>query len=200
MPVRHIFTVDEWHRMGDAGLFGDSARMELLDGEVIEMSPIGSPHASCVARLTLLLISAVGPRALIFPQNPVVLDDYSEPQPDIAVLAPQREGYSRVHPSPAEILLLIEVADATLAFDRDRKSLAYARAGVRQTWIVDLSGDEVLVMDSPGPDGYGRVRAVRRGGALEIETLAGVQISADAVLGPNWPITARTVGPVSEQP
>jgi Uma2 family endonuclease len=187
MAVRHAFTVDEWHRMGEHGLFGESAHMELLDGEVIEMSPIGSPHASCVARLTLLLISAVGARALVFPQNPVVLDEYSEPQSDISVLAPRSDGYSRCHPTPAEILLLIEVADCTLPFDRDQKSVAYARAGVPQTWIVDLTGDEVLVMDSPGPDGYGRVRAVRRGGALEIGHLDGVRLSADAVLGPDWP-------------
>jgi Uma2 family endonuclease len=187
MAVRHAFTVNEWHRMGDAGLFGDSARMELLDGEVIEMSPIGSAHASCVARLTLLLISAVGSRALIFPQNPVLLDEHSEPQPDIAVLAPQRDGYSRFHPTPAESLLLIEVADSTLAYDRDRKSVAYARAGIRQTWIVDLAGDEVLVMDSPGPEGYGRVGAIRRGDVLEIAALDGVHLSVDAVLGPDWP-------------
>ena len=187
MAVRHAFTVNEWHRMGDAGLFGDSARMELLDGEVIEMSPIGSAHASCVARLNLLLLYAVGSRALIFPENPVVLDDYSEPQPDIAVLAPHREGYSRVHPTPAEILLLIEVADSTLAFDRDRKSVAYARAGVGQTWIVDLAGDEVLVMDSPGPDGYSRARSKRRGNVLEIDALDGVHLAVDPVLGPDWP-------------
>ncbi len=180
--------------MGDAGLFGESARMELLDGEVIEMSPIGSPHASCVARLTYLLMQAVGPGALLFPQNPVVLDEYSEPQPDIALLAPRPDGYSRSHAVPSEILLLIEVADTTLAFDRDRKSLLYSRSGVRQIWIVDLTGDEVLVMDSPGPDGYSRVRAVQRGGTLEIEALDGVRLSVDGVLGPDWPAGGEPAG------
>jgi Uma2 family endonuclease len=190
IAVRHAFTVDEWHRMGEAGLFGDSARMEVLDWEVIEMSPIGSPHASCVARLTFLLIEAVGSRALIFPQSPVALDPYSEPQPDIAALAPRPEGYSRSHPDPSEIRLLIEVADSTLAFDRDVKSRVYARSGVRQTWIVDLAGDQVLVMGSPGPDGYRRVDASSRSGELEIESLAGVRLSVAEVLGPEWPMPA----------
>jgi Uma2 family endonuclease len=190
MAVRHAFTVDEWHRMGESGLFGDNARMELLDGEVIEMSPIGSPHASCVARLNFLLMQAVGSKALIFPQNPVVLDDYSEPQPDIALLAPRPDGYSGSHAVPSEILLLIEVADTTLAFDRDRKSLLYARSGVGEVWIVDLTGEQVLVMGSPGPDGYRHADALGRGSELAVEALAGVRISVDEVLGPDWPATA----------
>jgi len=174
--------------MGEFGLFGDGARVELLDGEVIEMSPIGSPHASCVARLNFLLMRAVGSRALIFPQNPVGLDNYSEPQPDIAVLAPRPDGYSQSHPTPPDVLLLIEVADTTLPFDRDHKSFVYARSGVRQTWIVDLTGDEVLVMGSPAPDGYGRVRSLRRGEQLEIEALESVVLHVDDVLGPDWPV------------
>jgi Uma2 family endonuclease len=178
MAVRHAFTVDEWHRMGEAGLYG----------EVMEMSPIGSPHASCVARLTFLLMRAVGPRALIFPRSPVVLGKYSEPQPDIALLAPRPDGYSRSHAGPGEILLLIEVADTTLAFDRDRKSPLYARSGVRQIWIVDLSGDQVLVMGSPGEDGYRRVDPIERGDELRVEALADVRISVNDVLGPDWPV------------
>jgi Uma2 family endonuclease len=187
MAVRHAFTVNEWHRMGDAGLFGDNARMELLDGEVIEMSPIGSPHASCVARLNFLLMQAVGPSALIFPRNPVVLDEHSEPQPDIALLAPRADGYSRSHAVPGEILLLIEISDTTLAFDRDQKSFLYARSGVRQLWIVDLTGEQIPVMGSPGPDGYRHAHSSRRGGQLAVEALAGVRISVDEVLGPDWP-------------
>ena len=93
MAVRHAFTVDEWHRMGDAGLFGEGARVELLDGEVIEMAPIGSAHAGCVNRLSRLLVGLLGERAVMAPQNPIVLNERSEPQPDIAVLAPREDMY-----------------------------------------------------------------------------------------------------------
>src|SRR5580700_10549035 len=117
--------------MGETGLFGEDARLELLDGEVIEMSPIGSPHGGCVKYLTRALIDAVGARAVIGVQDPVFLDDRSEPQPDLAVLAPRADGYRQSHPTPAEILLLIEVSDTTLPYDRDRKAPYYGRAGVR---------------------------------------------------------------------
>src|SRR5271154_3026121 len=100
MAVRHAFTIDEWHHMGETGLFGEDARMELLDGEVIEMSPIGSPHGGGGNYLTRALIATAGDRAVIAVQNPVVLDDRSEPQPDLAVLAPRADGYRQSHPTP----------------------------------------------------------------------------------------------------
>ena len=184
MVVRHAFTVDEWHRMGETGLFGEDARLELLDGEVIEMSPIGSPHGGCVNFLTRALVEMAGDRAVIAVQNPVVLDNRSEPQPDLAVLAPRSDGYRQSHPTPAEILLLVEVSDTTLVYDRDRKAPYYARAGVRECWIVDLAGDQILVMRSPGPAGYGDVRALHRGERLHIEAMAGVELEAADILGP----------------
>jgi Uma2 family endonuclease len=187
MAVRHAFTVTEWHRMGEAGLFGEDARLELLDGEVIEMSPIGSRHASCVARLNVLLVSAVRDRAVISPQNPVTLDERSEPQPDMAVLRPRSDGYSQSHPRPGDILLLIEVSDSTLAFDRDRKAALYARAGIAETWVVDLEGDEILVLRSPQADRYTSVRTVRRGDDIAIESLEGVALPVKDILGPDWP-------------
>jgi Uma2 family endonuclease len=187
MAVRHAFTVTEWHRMGEAGLFGEDARLELLDGEVIEMAPIGSRHASCVARLNVLLISALRDRAVIFPQSPVSLDDRSEPVPDLAVLSPRSDGYSRSHPRPEDVLLLIEVSDSTLVFDRDRKAAIYARAGVAETWVVDLEGDEILVLRSPQADRYTRVRTARRGEVIGIGALGGVALRVEDILGPDWP-------------
>jgi Uma2 family endonuclease len=184
MAVRHAFTVDEWHRMGDAGLFGEDARVELLDGEVIEMSPIGSVHSGCVIALNRLLVEATGRSALISVQGPVRLDDRSEPQPDVAVLAPRSDGYRRSHATPAEILLLIEVADSSLIFDRGRKASYYAASGVTETWVVDLEGEQVLVMRSPGSDGYAEVQSLGRGDRLDIEALPGVVLDVEDVLGP----------------
>jgi Uma2 family endonuclease len=182
MAVRHAFTVGEWRVMGEAGLFGEGARVELLDGEVIEMAPIGSTHAGCVSSLTGLLAEA-GRRAVISVQNPVRLDDRSEPQPDVAVLSPREDGYRQSHPAPAEILLLIEVADISLAFDRDTKAPYYASFGVGETWVVDLSQGEILVMRSPSPAGYRSIRPLRRGDRLDIEALPGISLTVDGVLG-----------------
>jgi Uma2 family endonuclease len=187
MAVRHAFTVAEWHRMGEAGLFGEDARMELLDGEVIEMSPIGSPHAACVGRLNVLLIRAVGRQGLIFPQNPVVLDPRSEPQPDMAVLAPRPDGYSRSHATPPETLLLVEVSDTTLGFDLERKAPYYGRSGVRESWVVDLAGDRIVVHRGPGPAGYDHVEILHRGDDIGIEALDGVRLRVADILGPDWP-------------
>jgi len=184
MAVRHAFTVDEWDRMGEAGLFGEGARVELLDGEVIEMAPIGSAHAGCVNRLSRLLISLLGELAVVAPQNPVVLNEISQPQPDVAVLAPRQDMYSRSHATPADILLLIEVADTSLAFDRDTKAPYYAACGVTETWIVDIEGERILVMRSPASSGYAKIRRLRRGHELDIEAMPGISIGVDDVLGP----------------
>ena len=170
--------------MGETGLFGEDARVELLDGEVIEMAPIGSPHAGGVNRLNRLFTAAMGDRALVAVQNPVRLDRHSEPQPDIAVLRPRPDSYAGSHPTPAEILLLVEVSDATLAFDRERKAAAYARAGVPEYWIVDLTGDRVLVMRSPGVGAYRDVGQAGRGEWLGVQAVPGVEVDVAEVLGP----------------
>jgi Uma2 family endonuclease len=183
MAVLHRgVTVDEWHRMADAGLFGQDARLELLDGEVIEMSPIHSPHAGCVNRLNRLLMAAVGSRAVIAIQNPVVIDNRSEPQPDLALLEPRNDDYSRSHATPSEILLLIEVSDSTLAYDRDRKGPYYGKTGVRECWIVDLAGERINVMRSPSAAGYRDVEVIGRGRDVSVGALPDVRLEVSAVL------------------
>jgi Uma2 family endonuclease len=183
MAVRHAFTVDEWHRMGGCGLFGEDARMELLDGEVIDMSPIGSRHGGCVKFLTRALVVAVADRAVVAVQDPVVLDQQSEPQPDLALLAPRPDGYRSSHPRPPEIFLLVEVADTTLAYDRDRKAPYYAAAGVRECWIVDIEGDQILVMRSPTDRGYADVSTLGRGDSVGVEALSDVSLAVTDILG-----------------
>jgi Uma2 family endonuclease len=181
MVARHAFTTDEWHRMGELGLFDERARVELLDGDIIDMTPIGSRHAGIVNRLTRLLVTAVGAGAVVAPQNPVSLDKYSEPQPDLAVLAPRADDYTRGHAEPAETLLLIEVSDSSLTYDRDRKAPYYARSGIPECWIVNLTSLEVLVLRSPGPAGYQLIEHCRPGDQLTVAALAGVSISVAEV-------------------
>ena len=170
--------------MGEVGLFGEDARMELLDGEIIDMAPIGSRHAGTVNRLTELLVTAVGNRAVVAVQNPVLLDKRSEPQPDLAVLVRRSDYYSLAHAEPSEIILLIEVSDSTLEYDRDRKAPHYAGAGVRECWIVDLTTDAVLVLRAPGPAGYEDVGRAGRADEVEVGGLAGVSVAVSDILGP----------------
>jgi len=133
-----MFTTDEYHRMATAGILAEDDRVELIEGEIIRMSPIGSPHASSVDRLTSLLTRRLGRRAIVRVQGPVVLDRRSEPQPDVTVLKPREDFYATEHPGPKDVLLLIEVADTSGGYDRGTKLPLYARAGIREVWIVDV--------------------------------------------------------------
>jgi len=139
-PARHPITVREYVRMGEARVLGPDVRCELIEGEIIDMSPIGPPHASTTNRLAELLFDAVGGKAIVSAQNPVVLGDLSAPQPDLALLRHRDDYYAQAHPGPADILLLIEVADTSLAYDRDTKLPLYARFQVPEVWIVDIAG------------------------------------------------------------
>jgi Uma2 family endonuclease len=184
MAVRHAFTVDEWHRMSDVGLFGEDARMELLDGEVIEMAPIGSRHGGCVTYLARSLITAAGTGAVVAIQNPIRLDERSEPQPDLSVLTPRPDGYRQSHPTPSEVLLVIEVSETTLAYDRDRKARHYAASGIRECWIVDIEGKQLLVMRQPTRGGYLEVRSLGRGDQVEVEAYPEISLAVGDILGP----------------
>lgn len=181
--TRYAFSVEDWHRMGEAGLFDEDSRVELLDGEVVWMSPIGSRHASCVNRLNHLLVLAVGTQAIVSVQNPVRLDDWSEPQPDFALLHPQADYYAAATPRPEDTFLLVEVADSSLAWDRDRKAPRYGATGVPAYWVIDLGGDEVLVHGGAGPAGYGDLHHAQRGEMLEVPGRPGVAFSVDDLLG-----------------
>jgi Uma2 family endonuclease len=154
---RRKLTVDDFHRMGEAGILGEDDRIELIDGEMIEMAPIGSQHLGMVNRLVRLLNSAVRDTALLSPQNPVALPPLNEPQPDIALLKPRLDDYAGSAPVAADVFLLIEVADTTLAYDRDIKIPLYARHGVPEVWLFDLQGRSLSVHRDPGPNGYRQV-------------------------------------------
>lgn len=151
---RHALSVDDFHRMGDAGLFTPEARVELIEGEIIDMTPIGSAHASRVKRLLDVLTSALHGRAIVAVQDPVRLGSRSEPQPDLAVLRYRSDFYASAHPEAADILLLIEVADTTARFDREVKIPLYARHGVSEVWLVDLEAGRFEMYREPRTGAY----------------------------------------------
>lgn len=153
-PQRHAISAEEYMRMGEAGVFAPEARLELIEGEIIEMAPIGSPHAGTVAILGRLLDRAVGELALLWVQNPLILGERSVPQPDLALLRPRADSYTRSHPVATDVLLVVEVADTTLAFDAGTKVPLYARAGIAEAWIVDLQARTLRVFRDPGASGY----------------------------------------------
>ena len=178
------FTVEDYYRMAEAGILTADERVELLDGEIAEMTPIGSPHAACVDRLTRLLTGAVGDHAIVRVQNPIRLDRYSEPQPDLALLRRRDDFYARAHPGPEDVLLVIEVAHTSAQIDRTVKLPLYARSGIRTAWLVVIEDDRILLHERPGPEGYRAVRELQRGDHRPLEALPGVELSVADVLGP----------------
>ena len=156
-PARHRLTVRDYHRMADAGIFGEDDRIELIDGDLIDMAPIGPGHASVVNRLTQAFVLACAGRAIASIQNPVALDDTSEPQPDVVISRLRDDFYATGHPGPADILLLVEVADSSLRFDRTVKLPLYARAGIAEVWIVDSKHRTIDANKKPVGSGYGEM-------------------------------------------
>jgi Uma2 family endonuclease len=153
-PQRHAVSVQEYLRMGEAGVFAPDARLELIEGEIVEMAPIGSRHAGTVNILIRLLGGLAGDLAIVSAQNPLVVGDRSVPQPDLALLKPRADTYTGAHPRAADVLLVIEVSDATLAFDLGTRVPLYARSGIPETWVVDLQERAVRVFRDPGASGY----------------------------------------------
>jgi Uma2 family endonuclease len=184
MPLAHRrFTVDEYHRMAEVGILGEDDRVELLDGEIVLMTPIGARHASTVARLNERFHSVVGKRASLSVRLPIRLSDYSEPEPDLALLKRREDFYTERLPEPEDVLLVVEVADTSQRTDRDKKIPLYARAGIAEVWLVDLQRDLIEVYREPTDGVYGNLQTVARDGMLAILELPGVNIQAGEVLG-----------------
>ncbi|MCC6472670.1 MAG: Uma2 family endonuclease [Burkholderiales bacterium] len=151
---RRLFTAEEFHRMGEAGILGREDRIELIDGELVNMAPIGKVHASRVNRLDRLLQRAVGEDVLVWVQSPISLPPRSEPQPDIALLRARPDDYASALPVAADVLLVIEVADSSLAYDRDVKLGLYARHGIPECWILDIEHRKLQIYREPTLEGY----------------------------------------------
>jgi Uma2 family endonuclease len=180
-PTVHRFTRDEYYRMAEAGLFHDE-RVELLDGEIITMSPQLTPHASTVNVLMYELIARMGTVALVRVQAPIVLNNWSEPEPDIAVCYPDPDRYRQAHPQADQVFLVIEVAETSLAYDHTRKAGAYAASGIPEYWIVNLPDRRVEILTDPGPAAqhYRQQRVAFPGDVLPLPS--GKTIAADDIL------------------
>ena len=181
---RKLFTVDDYYAMARTGIIGEDDRVELIEGEVILMAAIGSRHQAVVDRVTRLFVTRVGDRAIVRVQGPLRLARITEPQPDLQLLAPRDDFYAAAHPSQYEALLVVEVADTSLRFDRDEKAAIYARRGVHELWIIDLTGERILVRREPSADGYGESFAVERGAALSPHAFPDIVVGTDELLGP----------------
>lgn len=169
--------------MIEAGILSEGDEVELIDGEVIEMSPIGSRHAACVDRLNKLLNRLVPQDVIVRVQSPIVLDEYSAPQPDISLLRPRADFYAQEHPAPIDVLLIIEVADSSTGFDREIKLPLYAQAMLLEVWLVNLPDDTVEVYSQPSDGSYQETQVLKRGEILASSASSGLSLDVTAILG-----------------
>ena len=181
-PSRHRLDVDAYYKMAEAGILTPGDRVELIDGEIIDLNPIGSPHAGKTNRLARLFAKAAADgHVLTSVQNPLRLDAYNEPEPDLMLLRPRADDYETSHPSAADVFLLVEVSDSSLTYDRGRKLALYAKFGVAEVWIVDLAGAAVEIYRQPKEGAYSLTER-RTGGSLTPDLVPSAAIDVAALL------------------
>jgi Uma2 family endonuclease len=182
--VRHRFSVEDYHRMAQAGILGEDDRVELIEGEVVQMAAMGSRHAAQVRRLQRLLQRSLSDRASVSVQCPIRLGHYSEPEPDLALLRPREDDYAAAHPGPEDVLLVVEVADTSADYDRQVKVPLYARHGIAEAWLLDLERGQVEVYRRPSAGGYGERRVLGPGDALSPLAFPDIALPLGDVLVP----------------
>ncbi len=181
--VRRAFNVYEYASMRERGILTETERVELLDGDIRVMSPIGPLHAAVVSKIVKYLTAQLGDTAIVSPQNPVRLNDYSEPQPDLAVLRYRADFYAQAHPTADASLILIEVADSTVAYDRGEKIPRYAAAGIPEVWLLDLPQQMIEQYTVPARGQYTRVQRLFPGDTLTSPTVSGIVLPVGALVG-----------------
>ncbi len=181
--ARRRFTIEEFEQMIRAGVFEEDERIELIEGEIVEMAPINFPHAICVSRLDQLLRTVLGTTAYVWVQNPVQFEGNSRPQPDVALLKWRDDLYRRKNPSSEDVLLLIEVANSSLRQDRKVKVPMFARAGIPEAWIVNLPKSIVEIYSGLNAGRYENVRRAGRGESLPLPGSPNSTISVDDIFG-----------------
>jgi Uma2 family endonuclease len=179
---RRRFTVFDYHRMVGAGILCEDDRVELIRGDILEMSPIGPRHNAAILRATQQLVRLVGDQAIVGVQGSVRLDEYDEPQPDLYLLRPKEDFYASGHAGPADILLIIEVADSSLEYDQTIKRELYAETQVPEYWISDIRNDRLLAYSDIHQNKYSVVREYSRGSIIAPRLLPEVQMPVDAFL------------------
>jgi Uma2 family endonuclease len=182
-PFRRRFTVDDYYRMADAGILTREDRVELIEGEILEMSPIGSRHAMCVDTLHELFVLRFSDVALVRGQNPIRLNDYSEPEPDLALLRPRADRYASGHPTAEDVFLVAEVADSSIHYDRHTKVPLYARNGIPECWLVDLTRNLIVAHRDPTPRGYRTTLTVGPGEMLAPLAFPDCPLPVSEILG-----------------
>ena len=183
-PEPRKFTVAEYYRMAEGGILGPEERVQLIEGEIIVMPPIGPLHAGSLDGSTSIFYRAQDDRFYIRTQNPLRLDDGSEPEPDIALVRPRADRYTTAHPTPADTFAVIEVSNSTLEYDRNHKAQIYGRAGVAQTLVLNLPEDCIENFTEPGPQGYGRHTIHRRGDKIRLVALPDLELAVEDLLPP----------------
>ncbi|MBS1797448.1 MAG: Uma2 family endonuclease [Acidobacteria bacterium] len=172
----------EYERMIEAGIYTENDRLELLNGEIIEIMPKGPKHTSVNSRILRYLIRLMGDRAIVRSQDPIRLDDFSEPEPDVVLAEPTEDEYAENHPTPADILLIVEISDTTLVYDREDKSRAYSRNGIRHYLLINLQDETIEDYREPGADGYGSKRTCRRGDRFNLVAFPEIEIGVEDLL------------------
>ncbi|MBD2319715.1 Uma2 family endonuclease [Phormidium tenue] len=179
-PAKYRLTVEQYYKMAEFGILGIEQRTELIEGEIIEMSPIGAKHAGTINRLSRVLSPRISDQSIISIQNSIRLNDKSEPQTDLAILHLRDDCYTESIPTPDDVLLLIEVSDSTLKYDHDIKVPLYAKVGIPEVWIANIEEQVFEVYKSPNQNNYEQIKIYSKGEVILIESL-GVAITVDEV-------------------
>jgi Uma2 family endonuclease len=177
------FNISQYHQMSETGILSENDKVELINGEIIEMSPIGRRHTACVNRLNSVFSQLLGKKVIVAVQNPILLNNLSEPEPDIALLKPRTDFYESGHPQPQDIFLLIEVADSSIEYDRDVKIPLYASSGITEVWLVDIYQQVIIVYRYPSENGYRDIQTLSRGEKLSISAFPENNLFVDDILG-----------------
>lgn len=180
--VRRRFTVDEYHKMADAGILGEDDRVELIDGEIVEMSPTNIPHAVCMDRLNMAFAPVLAGRGIVRVQSAIYIDEINEPEPDVNLLKTHDYLKRQYHPGPDDILLLIEVVDSTVSADRRQKVPRYARAGVPEVWLVNSPKRAIEVYLDPVAGKYSRIKRAGLGQSISPQSLPDITVRVDDII------------------
>ena len=181
-PTKHLTNLNEWRRLGEANIFPTESRLELINGEILEMAPIGFNHAGHVIRLLNFFAPLVSNKALLNVQNPLQLGDLSEPEPDFMLLKPNADFYSSRHPNANDVLLLIEVADSSLAFDQNQKLRLYALHGIPEYWLLNLNDSCLEVYRKPNGEVYAEKTTLHVGDTITLSQLDKISIRMADIL------------------
>jgi Uma2 family endonuclease len=179
---KRLFTIDDCYKMVEAGILRPDERVELIHGEIVKMSPIGTRHAAAVDRANSAFVRLAGDSAIVRIQSTTVLDEFCAPEPDVAILRPRDDFYVHKHPAGPDILLIIEIADSSLEYETSVKLELYAILGVLEYWVADLRHDRVLAYSDPQQDSYRTTREFRRGDSLAPQLLPDCRVNVDVLL------------------